>query len=166
MRLIRTEMAIEQIEALPEDLLDSPIQSYIAQFSAIQFCAEMQQELRKIVIQSAEDHFPLAKNLSESACDKMLRSVKKSEISGFLGNFSDNLKDIFNEHITDQIESRYNKVVLARHKIAHGSIGDITPRDVLLGMEAATKILEAFTLALNAIHEVGRENETPARPNA
>ena len=151
MRLNKTELVIEELNSVATDAPNTAVEAYVAQFAAIQFCAEMQLRLTEIATNRADAHFPKAKQLSRSACDKMLRSVKKSEIAGFLGNFSDLCKEQFNANVEDRTSNIYNKVVLARHNIAHGKSSDVTPDDVVQGLAAAEMILAAFEASFDSL---------------
>lgn len=151
MRLDKTELVIEEMDNALDADETAAIGAYVAQFAAIQFCAEMQTKLKTIVQRSAAIHFPAAREFSGNACDRLLRSVKKSELAGFLGQFSGDIKEHFNSKVDDRVAGIYNRVVLARHDIAHGKISDITPEDIRSGVGAATAVLSAFDEALGLL---------------
>ena len=98
-RLVRTSAVIEDCEAIVRspDVIGSPVESYLVQHTLVVLCAEIQQEVYEIVRARAAkaDDQQLASFVS-SAAQRVLRSVGKSELAGFVAFFGQAEKEKFN----------------------------------------------------------------------
>lgn len=118
----RTELALEQCsEHLKEVKVEgSPVESYLVQYLLVILCSDIQKSLLDAV---AERGTKLPdnglRNFSNIGAERLLRSVKKHELAGFLEHFGEELKAAFNAAVTDQEVTQYNQAVDFRHGVAH-----------------------------------------------
>lgn len=144
MFLQKTNFAIQESEEHLEKSGNkgSAIESFLTQHILILLCAEMQQEIYKIVEQrlsSNSDQRIIRFGLVAS--QKLLRSVKKEEIAGYLCYFGDDLKDGFKNAFTDQEVAIYNNAVNSRIDVAHRHGAVISFDDIKQAFMVAEKIL-------------------------
>ena len=85
------------------------------------------------------------------ASKRVLRSVKKSEIVGFIGAFGAEFKSEFNSLLEnkDKEVTLYNNIVAERHKASHDGTATITLEDVRSAIAAASLILTCFERSLS-----------------
>jgi len=126
------------------------IEAYLTQHALVVMCADIQQELYSIL----ENRANMAcdeelKNFSISAGKKVLRSIGKSELSGFVSNFSNEAKIFLNAHANDREVTLYNSAVSNRHDVAHKSGSNVTFRELKDIVIAAEKILDVVEQAIS-----------------
>lgn len=152
MFLQRTDLAIQDCEQhlIETRAFGSPVESYLTQHILVILCAEMQQEIYKLVKQrcSTNSDQYLMKFI-ESTQEKVLRSVQKAEIAGFLGYFGLGVKDQFNKSISESEVSIYNNAVLSRHDVAHRMGSTTTFEELKSATEIAKRILSRIDQILN-----------------
>ena len=158
-RLVRTTAIIEDCEAVVSspEVIGSPIESYLVQHALVVLCAEIQQEIYEIVrarAAQADDH-QLA-NFVSNAAQRVLRSVGKSELAGFVGHFGQQEKTKFNELVDETEVTKYNNAVNNRHDVAHRSGVQVTFSELKDAVSAASNILQALAVAIEpAVREDG-----------
>jgi hypothetical protein len=152
MFLPRTDLAIQECEQhlVETGALGSPVESYLTQHILVILCAEMQQEIYKLVKHRCSKNTDeyLAKFV-ETAQEKVLRSVQKAEIAGFLGHFGLSVKEQFNKSISESEISIYNNAVLSRHDVAHRMGSNTTFEELKSATEIAKRILGSIEVILD-----------------
>jgi len=150
--LSRTLLALEECEQHLTDTqtLGTSVESYLTQHILVVMCAEMQQEIYRIIDQRASRN-PDAqiRSFVSAAQPKILRSVKTSEISGYFAYFQTDYKEILINSITEQEISAYNNAVGDRHDIAHRQGANVTFDELKKACSVAVKILEAANINFN-----------------
>lgn len=149
----RTETVIEDADRLIKEcsLVGDPTEAYLAQYTLICLCADMQQavcsKVREHSVAISSEGF---RHYVDSSLGKSLQSVMKGDIAGFLGKFGADVKTNFNNILeeNDREIGLYNDVVEARHKVAH--VRGITKSfsEIKAALEAAKMILSAADTAL------------------
>ncbi len=144
--LLRTSSAVSEIEDHLKETLSAgtPIEFYLTQHILILLCAEMQQEIHRIVaLRVSVLGDEVLKNYVSSTSSKILRSVMKSDIAGFVKMFGDDPKLKFDSLINDNEVTVYNQAVTERHKTAHSHGAQITFKELKGAIQVAKKILKA-----------------------
>src|SRR5436853_519048 len=93
---IRTQTALNDCEQHLQDsgAIGSPIESYLTEYLLILMCADMQEAMYKVIEEWADrSGNPSLKEFIAASSRRVLRSVKKSEIAGFVGLFGSTHKD-------------------------------------------------------------------------
>lgn len=150
-RLVRTTAIIEDCEMIVSspEVAGSPIESYLVQHALIVLCAEIQQEVYEIVRARAAqaDDLQLASFVS-GAAQRVLRSVGKSELAGFVGYFGQEEKEKFNQLLSDAEVTKYDNAVKNRHDVAHRSGVQVTFAELKDAVSAASNILQALAISI------------------
>ncbi|MGK2870674.1 MAG: HEPN domain-containing protein [Alphaproteobacteria bacterium] len=157
--LLRTTAIIEQCEGLlsNSDIRGSPVESYLVQHALIVLCAEIQQEIYEIVrARAAQAEDNQLESFVLSASKRVLRSVGKSDLSSFVGHFGGAEKEKFNRLVDDYEVTKYNNAVSNRHDIAHKNGVQVTFSELKEAVSAASKILQALALSIEAIAHDGK----------
>ena len=158
-RLLRTQLIIENCERHLKSVNTDEkleIESYLTQHALVVMCADIQQELYSILERRAN----MARdaeltNFSISAGKKVLRSIGKGELSGFVSNFSNEAKIFLNSHADDREVTLYNSAVSNRHDVAHKGGTNVTFRE-----------LKDIVIAAEHILELVEQSISPGRPAA
>lgn len=129
--------------------MGSPIESYLVQHALVVLCAEIQQEVYEIVrVRAAQtDDMQLASFVSNAA-QRVLRSVGKSELAGFVGHFGQEEKAKFNELLDEAEVTKYNNAVNNRHDVAHRNGVQVTFSELKDAVSAASNILQALATSI------------------
>ncbi|MEO1237252.1 MAG: hypothetical protein AAFX76_10740 [Planctomycetota bacterium] len=150
-KLLKSETALEDIQDhLKEyDLVGSPVESYLAQFLVVVFSSEIEDIVRvltqeKVRSLGGEKLIPFFESMSK----KLLRSVQKSELSGYLGNFGEDVKQDFKHGCDDNDVRLFDIVIRARHRVSHTTGTQVSLNDVVQGIDAGHRIMGAFESAL------------------
>ena len=150
--LPRTLLALDECEQhlTSTGTSGTSIEAYLTQHILVILCAEMQQEIYRIVNDKvAKTANGQVLHFISAAQSKMLRSVKTSEICGFLGHFDTKHKEDLNSSLSDQEVSAYNNAVSDRHEVAHKQPVYITFSELKNACNIATKILETINIILD-----------------
>ncbi len=150
-KLIRTTAAVEDCRRHLDatESLGTEIESYLTQYLLVVLCAEVQQELYRIVSERAA----LANDAALSSfvvasCQRVLRSVGKKEIATFVEMFGPDCKRRLNDIIEDSEVTAYNNAVSSRHDVAHKQGSQVTFAEMRKAVAAAEKLLSATTTAI------------------
>lgn len=157
--LLKTELVLDDCREhlLATKNLDSAIASYLTQYVAVIFCAEMEQNVKKIFNDLLEKRVTNLsdKELKEFINNQLKRlkssSLDKGDIADYIKNFSVSAKERFNEHLQekDREISNYSNVVKRRHLVAHTSEqNQVSFSELEKAVEAAKTILNAMQIAL------------------
>lgn len=149
--LIRTKSFLEEcskhIDATSSS--GSEVEAFLAQYLLVSLCAEMQEEVYRVVELRANqcgDRELCSFALSSSK--KLLRSVKVSELSGFVGHFGAERKRRFLDALDDRASLQYNSAVEGRHSVAHRNGAQVTLGELSSIVAAACVVLDAARAAL------------------
>lgn len=150
--LLRTQLAFDNCKQHLDEskAWDSEIESYLTQHVLVIMCADVQQEIYKVVEQRVEKADDIAlKNFATAACKRVLRSIGKNEVAGFVGHFGDDAKSHLNEKMEDAVVTIYNNAVLNRHDVAHNSGSNITFRELEKAIAAARTLIGVVSDAIS-----------------
>ncbi|MEP6756426.1 MAG: HEPN domain-containing protein [Chthonomonadales bacterium] len=149
--LLRTVSAVDDCERHLKETnsAGTEIESYLTQYLLVVLCADVQEELYRI----CEERAKLANDEAmftfiSASSRKVLRSVLKHEIAGFVGMFGQNEKLTFNKIIDDETVTKYNNAVSNRHDVAHKTGTQVSFSELKEALVAAQDILQAVELAL------------------
>lgn len=152
--LLRTQLAIEECEQHLTDYgaVGTPIESYLTQHILVVLCAEVQQEIYKIVDRKIQTNSSGAVATYISASQKkLLKGVKIDAISGFLGLFSSNVKETFSSALSVEDKTRYNDAIEDRHGVAHRQGASVSFDELKTTSAIAQKVLMAVQTAIQQI---------------
>lgn len=150
--LNRTRTVIDDCEEFigSSNVMGGPIESYLVQHALVILCAEVQQEVYGIVrtrATSLNDH--QIESFVSIAATRVLRSVKKDELSGFVGYFGKTVKKKFNDLVDDREVTTYDNAVRNRHDVAHKTGVQVTFSELKLALAAAENILIAVAESID-----------------
>lgn len=138
----------ENCEALASDPL---LKQLLTQHLVVLAVAEAEDSLENIII----DYFnttttPAARSLAQSCLANFFRSVKTSEIAGFLNRLGSQYKCRFQNQLRaiEPDESRFNNLVINRHSIVHEAQCNITYEELRDSISSVQKICEALHMSL------------------
>jgi hypothetical protein len=149
--MLRTKTAIADCEShlKSTNSYGTEIESYLTQHLLVIFCAEIQQEIYKIVDERSDvSNDEGLRVFVRSSGRRTLRSVGKAEIANFLELFGAQAKEKFNSLLDDKDITVYNNAVQNRHDVAHRHGVQISFEEVKDALAAANKILEAVKAAI------------------
>ena len=149
---IRTHTALNNCEQHLHDTgaVGSPIESYLTEYLLILMCADMQEAIYKVIEEWAnKSASPSLKEFVAASSRKVLRSVKKSEIAGFIGMFGSTHQDQFNSALDDREVTVYNNAVENRHNVAHRTGATVAFSEIKTALSSARNILAAVEKALS-----------------
>ena len=150
MRLERTRFAAEEIEAFLEQAAGKNplIENYLAQYLLIAFYSETEEIVAKIIkARLAEVDDPRVASFIYLTNEKMIRRVKKAEISDVLEKFSCG-PDVIGERVEEQDYQLYSAVITNRHNVSHGEGAEMTLPEIVKAIPCAEKIFETMEQAL------------------
>lgn len=161
--LIRTKSFLQECSSHIEDTSTSgtEVEAFLAQYLLVVLCSEMQEEIYRVVESRArscgDDELC---SFAVSSSKKLLRSVKVSELSGFVGHFGVERKRRFMDSLDERATLQYNSAVESRHSVAHRSGAQVTLADLASIVSAACEVLDAAKSAL--IEDQSHNNEEGA----
>lgn len=155
--LLRTQLAFDNCQEHLEEskAWGTEIESYLTQHVLVIMCAEIQQELYSVLeARAAKTGDESLKNYAVATGKRVLRSIGKSEVAGFVGYFGGHAKDYLNAHVNDEEVTKYNNAVSGRHDVAHKSGANITFRELGDAMKAARNVIAIVSESISVEVEV------------
>lgn len=152
MLLLRTQLAFDncQEHLNISNAWGSAIESYLTQHVLVIMCADVQQEIYSVVEKRADMADDVAlKNYAVATCKKVLRSIGKGEVAGFVGHFGGDAKEYLNNNIDDEDVTIYNNAVSSRHDVAHSIGVNVTFRELEDAIKAARKLITVVSEAIS-----------------
>ncbi|HVZ84170.1 MAG TPA: HEPN domain-containing protein [Terracidiphilus sp.] len=149
--LLRTKSGIEDCARHLSATATSgtEIESYLTQHLLVVLCAEIQQEIYGIVETRATASGDTAlSSFAVASARKTLRSIKKSEIVGFVRMFGVDANSQIALSIDDAEVNFFNNAVEDRHGVAHRQGAQITFHELIRAVAVAEKLLEAVQTCL------------------
>jgi hypothetical protein len=149
--LLRTRAALDECRQHVEatDSSGSEVEAFLAQYLLIVLCAEVQEEMYRVVeLRATKCGDDELCSFALASSKKLLRSVKVSELSGFVGTFGPNRKDRFSNSLDERAVLQYNSAVDNRHSVAHKSGAQVTLSDMSGIIDSATRVLDSALTAL------------------
>lgn len=149
--LLRTRSFLEECTSHIEETSSSgsEVEAFLAQYLLVSLCAEMQEEMYRVVElrakQCGDDELC---SFALSSSKRLLRSVKVGELSGFVGHFGVDRKRRFNEALDERATLQYNTAVESRHSVAHKNGAQVTLGELTAIVDAAGAVLDAARQAL------------------
>ena len=130
------------------------IESVLARHTASVLYAEAEAIIRVLVAQRAahgtED--PRVNSFSKVASQRLIRSIKISELSGILGHFSSDCKNHFSQSLTSKQKTDWDSLMGYRHDTAHensGSVEHLTLADIDGYFASIAEVLDVFADSLH-----------------
>jgi len=149
---MRTRAAIEDCEIHMQSTgtYGTEIEAYLTQHILVLLCADVQQEIYKMLDERATlaGDEEIRRFVSASG-EKILRSVNKGDIAAFMELFGAHVKEKFNALLEDSDVTIYSIAVGNRHKVAHRQGAQVSFREVKRATDAASKLLVAVRTALH-----------------
>lgn len=150
--LVRTRAAVDDCEQHLKDTGASgtEIEAYLTQYVLVVMCAEIEQAVHSILERRvAGTADPDLTRFALSSGQRVLRSVSKNELAGFVGRFGDHAKEKLDSLLDETEVTLYNNAVKARHDIAHSRGATLTFSELLKALEVADKVIDAVNQAMN-----------------
>lgn len=150
--LLRSQLAFDNCkEHLDESgAWGTEIESYLTQHVLVIMCADIQQEIYGVLERRAEIAGDKSlKNYAIATCKRVLRSIGKTEVAGFVGYFSAEAKEYLNDKFNDEEVTIYNNAVSGRHDVAHKTGANITFRELGEAMAAARNFIQIVSEAVS-----------------
>lgn len=150
--LQRTELAIQECEDHLKDSASfgTSVESYLTQHILVILCAEMQQDIYKIVNERAAKSTDIClTNFVTKTNKNLLRSVEKGYLANFIGYFGSDILIRFNALLDDKEITIYNNAVANRHDVAHRSGATVTFDELKVATKIAKKILDSIKSVLD-----------------
>lgn len=151
--LNRTQTVIDDCEVFLKNHngLGSPVEAYLVQHALVVLCADVQQEIYKLVQDRANQLTDKQVSAFVGTVSKrVLRSVRKDELATFVSFFGAAERDKFNSLLDDAEVTRYNNAVSNRHDVAHKTGVQITFGELKLAKVAACKLLSAVAASIES----------------
>jgi hypothetical protein len=149
--LLRTNAAVQDCERHLTDsgAFGTEIESYLTQYLLVILCADVQQEMYRL----SEERALIANDAALSSfiaasSRKLLRSVRKSEIAGFIEMFGAGCKAKLDNQLDEAEISIYSNAVGLRHDVAHKFGSSISFLDLKKAVAIAEKLLTATANSL------------------
>lgn len=151
-RLLRTQLSVDSCRTHLEEseAWGSEVESYLTQHILVILCAEVQQEFYSILESRAnESQDTELKNFALMTGKRVLRSIVKSEVTGFVGYFGSEAKEYLNQNVNDREITLYNNAVSNRNDVAHSSGSNITFREIDEILIAARNFIRVVEQAIS-----------------
>ena len=150
--LIKTQDALTHTASSAAVSADPMLKQLLTQHAVVLAVAEAEDALEEIIV-----HFfrttttPAASSLAQSCLSSLLRSIKTSEISGFLNRLGSSFKESFQAEMRSLApdESRFNNLVVNRHAIVHEAQCNITFEELRDSMASVQKVCDALRRSLS-----------------
>jgi len=130
---------------------DTEIESYLTQHILVAMCADIQQEIYSILenrLSHTQDRE--VREFAFATGKKILRSIGKKEVSGFISNFGPRAKQVLDANLDDKEVTLYSNAVKNRHDIAHNNGSNITFKELGDIIDAAVNFITTIELSLAA----------------
>lgn len=152
MKLDPVEMTIEACEEHLDSTSSygSQIEAFLTQHLLIIICAEIEKEIKKMIMAQARDRCSDDfQTFIESCLNATFRSILSSEIAGLLKRFGTARKKRFLELVDKRASAKYDNIVRNRHNTAHGSGSNLTFREAVESYRAGLSVIESLSTALH-----------------
>jgi len=149
--LTKTIAALEYSERSPHVISDPQIKQLLAQHLIVLLVAETEDKLEEIIVNHfKETTTEAAQNLAKSCLSSLLRSIKTSEIAGFLGRLGDDYKNRFQDLMLAEqaAETRFNNLVVNRHSVVHEAQCNVTFEELQQSIPSVRFIFDSLERAL------------------
>ena len=150
--LLRTQLAIDNCRGHLDsaEAWGSEIESYLTQHLLVILCADVQQAIYSVLEARADKASDVElKHFALNTGKRVLRSIGKSEIAGFVGYFGSEAKQYLNENVNEMEVTIYNNAVSNRHDVAHSLGSNITFRELADIMTAAINLIAVIESAIS-----------------
>ncbi len=138
----------EAIEACREHLeeknwSETMIESYIVRHLVVVIFIAFEKEIVRIFTTYACRNIGFASESFVRSCvGKAVRSIKTSEIAGLLARCGPKYKQMFNRDKDEEIESRFNNIVINRNLAVHEDNINLTFSELVESYEKGHKMLD------------------------
>lgn len=153
-RLLRTQLSVDSCRQHLDttETWGSEIESFLTQHILVIMCAEIQQEFYSVLELRANESSTSDSELTNfvlTTGKKVLRSIGKGEVAGFVGYFGDDAKRYLNDNVDEREVTLYNNAVSNRHDVAHSSGSNITLREIDDILQAAINFINLVEKAIS-----------------
>lgn len=156
MSLARAEDALiqcrEHIDA--QQRKDPEIEAILARYVSAIIYAAFESEIRAAVSMRASLNGQDARqaNFAKKASERLVRSIKLSELSGLAGWFHLDCKNSFVDRLDEESKTAWDSILLNRHDVAHdgegGHVSNLTYEDVERFYPKAKSVITVFVASL------------------
>lgn len=140
----------EYIENNPSD---TELASYLTAYMVILVYTYIEEEVIEIISSLFSSSVTRGyEKFTTDAINRLLRSIKTSEIKDFLNNYIDsNCKENFSKNIEGNLETAFNNIIYNRHMAAHQGHCNMTYQELIKHYNDAQRVLEELRKAISAI---------------
>lgn len=152
--LAKTSDALAHADRSAAVAADPMLKQLLTQHLVVLAVAEAEDALEEIILHYFHTTTtPAARSLAQSCLSSLLRSVKTSEIAGFLNRLGLPYKERFQAEmrLLAPDESRFNNLVVNRHSIVHEAQCAITFEELHDSVASVFKVCDALRKALSDI---------------
>lgn len=152
--LARTTDALNYAIASQVVGADPLLKQLITQHLVVLAVAETEEHLETIIIEYFRSTTtPAAEKLAESCLSSLLRSIKTSEIAGFLNRLGGQYKERFQTILITQEQdtTRFNNLIVNRHSVVHEAQCNITLEELQSTVPSIHFVCNALYAALHNI---------------
>jgi hypothetical protein len=154
MKLARVDLAMDECRSHLDGAKarGTPIEAFLVMHLLVLICSAFEEEIERMVstrISRSADE--AVQSFARSCIAKTFRSLKVTEISGFLGQFGLVCKEEFQRRINGTpAETYFGTIVSNRHQVAHSTGPNVTFDDLTESYEKAHVVLDAIHAALES----------------
>lgn len=125
------------------------IEHYLVNYVLAIVYAEYEKQIREIIKKRGAQgvHAHVAAYIS-SAVEKTTRSIKFTDLSGFLAQFDPSCKEAFQAATDDQQLAAWDTLLKNRHELSHGSGSQLTMAEVQGFYGQTSQVLVEFETAI------------------
>lgn len=150
--LAKTQDAMTHTARSAAVAADPMLKQLLTQHLVVLAVAEAEDALEEIIVHYFHTTTtPAAKSLAQSCLSSLLRSVKTSEIAGFLNRLGLPFKENFQAEMRALApdESRFNNLIVNRHSIVHEAQCNITFEELRDSVVSVQRICDALRRSLS-----------------
>jgi len=151
MAYARVEAALAQSRAhlAATGSFNTEIEAYLVGYLLATAYSSLEARVRLIVAtRSARNADAESRNFIRKASGGMIRRIAFSDLVGYIGMFSDSLKESFRRNLDDRDVSAYDNLLTNRHNVAHNSGSNMTLSDLDEAFKRAERVLDEFASCL------------------
>lgn len=134
---------------------NTEIEAFLTRYLLVLICATYEEQIERLVAKRAlkvsDSHVSA---FMQSATGNLIRGIRVSELSRFLGRFGDDYKQLFSAKVNDTDAHRaYDSIISNRHDTAHGPGAAMTFGELQRLFSDSLGVLDAFAEALGVLED-------------
>ena len=128
--------------------IDSQIEQVFVGYVLIRIHVAFEESIRSAINERCyREQDPPLNNFNKWAIDRILRSIRFSDLSDILGHFDEQYKELF-KGTSDRTKTSWNNILSNRHSVAHEAPTYATFSEIQKWFSEAQGVIVAFRKAL------------------